>query len=307
MLESFGFIVLASAILFMLFILDYSPLKTTGTTALLAVTAWRTLPAFNRVVSSLTTLRISRPYVESLIGELQSNPHKSVSPSLSSDNGYIFQKDIIFDHVSFSYDPSLPILDNFQMKISKGESIGIMGPSGCGKSTFVDLICGLLRPDSGRIVVDGEVLTDEALGSWQRKIGYVPQTPYIFDGTLAENVAFGVVKNNINFEKVVDCCQQASVDFLECLKHGVMTEIGERGVRLSGGQRQRIAIARALYRDPQILIFDEATSALDEEKDKEIRTLIESLSGGLTLIIVSHRKDTVKDCDRILSFCPFGD
>ena len=298
-LESLGFVLIAAAILLMLFGLGYSPLQTTGTTALLAVTAWRTLPAFNRVVSSLAGIRTARPYVISLLEELQhsSQPHQVNDVTVSE---LLFEREIVFDQVGFAYDPLQPVLDNFSFTLIKGQSLGIMGPSGCGKSTLVDLLCGLLQPQHGAIVVDGVPLTANDMVAWRKNIGYVAQFPYIFDGTLAENVAFGLEVDQIDLKRVNDACAMASVDFLDQLPQGVNTAIGERGVRLSGGQRQRVAIARALYRQPKLLIFDEATSALDEDKDAEIRQLLSQLKGKQTLVVVSHRPSTVAECDAIL-------
>ncbi|SEA64873.1 ABC transporter [Desulfuromusa kysingii] len=298
-LESIGFVLIAGAILLMLFGLGYSPLQTTGTTALLAVTAWRTLPAFNRVVASLAGIRTARPYVISLLEELNSRAqsHRSAGvPVLAMP----FNRHVVFDQVSFAYTPQQPVLENFNLTLKKGQSLGIMGPSGCGKSTMVDLMCGLLQPQSGTISVDGVVLTEDNLPSWRQNIGYVPQTPYIFDGTLAENVAFGLEAQEIDLERVASACAMARIDFLDQLPQKFATQIGERGIRLSGGQRQRVAIARALYRQPQLLIFDEATSALDEDTDAEIRQLLLSLKGKQTLIVVSHRPSTVADCDMLL-------
>jgi ABC-type bacteriocin/lantibiotic exporter with double-glycine peptidase domain len=205
-------------------------------------------------------------------------------------------------NISFAYVDDAPVLENFFVSIDKGSSLGIMGPSGCGKSTLVDILCGLLTPQSGELVVDGKVLSGDDLAAWRMNIGYVPQFPYIFDATLAQNVAFGLDSDKIDQDLVRECCTQAGVDFLKQLPHGINSLIGERGIRLSGGQRQRIAIARALYRQPQVLILDEATSALDEEKDAEIRRLITSLKGKQTLVVVSHRPSTVEGCDEVLFF-----
>jgi ABC-type multidrug transport system fused ATPase/permease subunit len=300
-LETMGFILIAGAILFMLFVLRFSPLETTGTTALLAVTAWRTLPAFNRIVSSLAGIRTSRPYVLSLLEVLNAQPAADRPESSGCDKALSFDREIVVDKVGFAYDPEQPVLNNFSLCLSKGQSLGIMGPSGCGKSTLVDVLAGLLRPQQGQVLVDGVPLDDETLPSWRRNIGYVPQFPYILDGTLAENIAFGFDSENIDEQKVLDVCEMAAVDFLSQLSQGIHTCIGERGIRLSGGQQQRVAIARALYRDPKLLIFDEATSALDEENDLKIRELIGRLSGEQTLVIVSHRKSTVEGCDFIIS------
>jgi len=286
-LETLGFAIIAGAILFMLFGLDYSPLQTTGTTALLAVTAWRTLPAFNRVVSSLAGIRTSQPFVESFLEAFPVNYEKETFNCLPV-NSVSFEQDIVFKNLNFSYDDKVPIIQSLNLTIKSGQSIGIMGPSGCGKSTFVDLLTGLLQPDSGNISIDGVELDVENSGAWQRNIGYVPQFPYIFDGTLVDNIAFGQPSQDIDREQVNAVCGMAAIDFIDQLPEGIDSLIGERGVRLSGGQRQRVAIARALYRQPKLIIFDEATSALDEDKDFEIRQLISQLKGKQTLVIVSH-------------------
>jgi ABC-type multidrug transport system fused ATPase/permease subunit len=304
-LETLGFILIAGAILFMLFVLGYSPLETTGTTALLAVTAWRTLPAFNRVVSSLASIRTSRPYVLSLLDVFDTMPDSSEPEKEVGKTPLAFEKEIRVDHVGFAYVSDQPVLSDFSLSLAKGQSLGIMGPSGCGKSTLVDLMTGLLSPQQGSISVDGVPLSEETLPDWRRRIGYVPQFPYIVDGTLAGNVAFGIDSAQIDEKRVLEACEMAAVDFLPQLAEGIHTPIGERGVRLSGGQQQRVAIARALYRQPEILIFDEATSALDEEKDLRIKELIGKLSGGKTLVVVSHRKSTVEKCDVIFSFDRF--
>jgi ABC-type multidrug transport system fused ATPase/permease subunit len=300
-LESIGFVLIALIVLFMLFVLDYSPLETTATTALLAVTAWRTLPAFNRVVAALATIRTSTPYAEQLIGEIcQVALQGQKEQSAEQTNALNFSHSIEFKNVDFSYRDEQKVLSDFSLVINKGASLGIMGPSGCGKSTFVDLLTGLLTPQHGQVLVDGKVLSAEIISQWQKQIGYVPQFPYIFDGTLAENVAFGLSKQEIDRDYVGRVLKMAAVDFLEQLSDGIDTLVGERGVRLSGGQRQRIAIARALYRQPHVLVFDEATSALDEENDACIRHLLAEIKGNMTLLIVSHRLSTVEKCDEII-------
>jgi ABC-type multidrug transport system fused ATPase/permease subunit len=212
-----------------------------------------------------------------------------------------FEREICFRDVEFSYDDGQSIIKSLNLTIPCGQSLGIMGPSGGGKSTFVDLLTGLLQPGQGTILVDDSELTFDNADQWQRSIGYVPQFPYIFDGTLAENVAFGLPRSEINREQILNVCQMAAIDFIDQLPEGIDSMIGERGVRLSGGQRQRIAIARALYRNPELIIFDEATSALDEEKDAEIRQLLFRLKGKRTLIVVSHRPSTIADCDVVVT------
>lgn len=302
-LETMGFVLIAGSILFMLFVLGFSPLATTGTTALLAVTAWRTLPAINRIVSSLAGIRTSRPYVLSLLEVLQSMPLDEHGASHGAGALIFFNHDIKLENVGFAYNSKQPVFNGLSLTISKGQSLGVMGPSGCGKSTLVDVLTGLLLPQQGRMLVDGVCLTPDKLPAWRQKIGYVPQFPYIFDGTLAENIAFGLGAENIDEDRVLQMCELAAVDFLSQLPKGIHTCIGERGVRLSGGQRQRVAIARALYRRPELIVFDEATSALDDENDRQIKELISNLKGQKTLVVVSHRASTLDSCE---VFCRFS-
>lgn len=298
-LESIGFILIAGSIVFMLFVLGYSPLETTGTTALLAVTAWRTLPAFNRIISAFAQIQSSLPYVNSVLEALPDKKYRRTDLD-STQKLQTFDNKIEFKNLCFSYEPQQPVLTNFNLTVTKGQSIGVMGPSGCGKSTLVDLITGLLEPQQGEIVIDGQLLTKENIPYWRERIGYVPQSPYIFDGTLARNIAFGVPGKNIDEDQVKRACAMAAIDFLDQLPQGINTTIGERGIRLSGGQCQRIAIARALYRNPELIVFDEATSALDDANDRQIRKLINYLKGKQTLLIVSHRESTVRDCDHVV-------
>jgi ABC-type multidrug transport system fused ATPase/permease subunit len=304
-LESVGFVLVCGAILFMLYVLRYSPLAITGTTALLAVTAWRTLPALNRVVAALTTIRTALPYVSSLLPFLEEKvPPQVESNDEASEKSLEFKETIEFRDVNFAYSGAegRNVFDRFNLTIHRGQTVGIMGASGCGKSTMIDLLVGLLSPQHGNILIDGKPLAPEKSSSWVRNIGYVPQFPYIFDGTIAENVAFGMAQDQIDNERVLESCRQAAIDFMDQLPEGIHTMIGERGVRLSGGQRQRVAIARALYRQPNLLIFDEATSSLDEENDRRIRSLIGELRGQRTLFVVAHRESTLEMCDFVYSF-----
>jgi ABC-type bacteriocin/lantibiotic exporter with double-glycine peptidase domain len=199
-------------------------------------------------------------------------------------------------------------LNQISLSINKGDVIGIIGASGAGKSTFFDIITGLLVPSHGKFLIDElELQTCSQRMAWMTKLGYVPQTPYIFDGTIAENIAFEMDRKNIDTNQVLKCCHMAAMDdflddFLDELPLGIESYIGERGVRLSGGQRQRVSIARALYQQPELLIFDEATSALDNTNEKAIQNTIYSLRGKQTMIIVAHRLTTVASCDIIYEF-----
>ena len=302
LLEALGFFMLTGAIVIMLFGTNATSAKITGTITLLAVAAWRVLPALNRILGSFTEMRRSLPFVSMLIEyQKEIETESDIKPSQIINARTVsldFQKEERLDHVYFSYDAS----GFFQLKdvsftIPKGKTVGIIGPSGAGKSTLVDILIGLLPPTKGHVLVDDEPLDNLTRGPWMKKIGYVSQSPYIFDGTLAENIAFGFRGKEIDRQKVFNCCEMAAVDFLEDRLNGIDTLIGERGMRLSGGQRQRVAIARALYLNPEVLIFDEATSSLDSSSERAIQDTIYSFKGKLTLIIIAHRLSTVEDCE----------
>jgi ABC-type multidrug transport system fused ATPase/permease subunit len=178
-----------------------------------------------------------------------------------------FQKDIILENISFEYDENNLVLNNINLKIVKGEKIAFVGESGSGKSTLIDIILGLYKPKNGYLIIDNKKINDNNIKSWRNQIGYIPQSVYLFDGTVAQNVAFG---NTIDSEKVIEVLKYANIyEFLNT-KDGIDTKVGEGGVMLSGGQKQRIAIARALYTNPEVLVLDEATSALDNETEEKI-------------------------------------
>ena len=185
------------------------------------------------------------------------------------------------------------------MIIEKGSKIAVIGESGSGKTTLVDIILGIYTPDEGNIFVDNIAITNENIKDWRQKIGYIPQSIYLFDGTVAENVCFGL---DYDEQKVVKALKKANIyDFLK-QKEGLSTLVGENGIKLSGGQKQRIGIARALYRDPEILVLDEATSALDGEIENRIIEEVFNLSENITLVIIAHRKSTIKKCKIIYEF-----
>ncbi|MBF0453143.1 MAG: ABC transporter ATP-binding protein [Candidatus Magnetomorum sp.] len=307
-LESIGFFMISFSICFMLFVLDFSVARVSGTITLLAVTAWRVLPALNRILSRITTIRNVIPYIEKIFNyhlEIESNNRENLITARQPTKHIEFQQMISINNVSFSYkNTNRFALEKLNFTIKKGDIVGIIGRSGAGKSTFVDIVTGLLSPSHGQILIDGTPLDNYHLRiAWMTKLGYVPQTPYIFDGTLAENIAFEIDEKNINKKKVLSCCQMAAMeDFLKELPLGIDSYIGERGVRLSGGQRQRVSIARTLYQEPELIIFDEATSALDNENEKAIQKTIYSLRGKQTMIIVAHRLTTVESCDIIIEF-----
>jgi ATP-binding cassette subfamily C protein len=210
---------------------------------------------------------------------------------------------ITLDKVSFVY-PSTDrvVLDRFSITIKKNTSIGFIGPTGSGKSTLIDLLLGLHRPMSGRVLIDGRPLTPELIPSWQATIGYVPQEIFLIDDTIARNVALGVPDNEIDNARLREVCAMAQIlDFIETeLRDGFQTSAGERGVRLSGGERQRLGLARALYHRPSLLLLDEATSSLDTVTEAKLIEALRQLSGKLTIVTVAHRFSAVAGSDKLV-------
>lgn len=213
-----------------------------------------------------------------------------------------FQSAIIFNNVSFNYAKDSPrILDSLNLIIPKGSRVGIVGATGSGKSTMLDLLMGFLAPTSGEVLVDGHPISGIYLKAWQRNIAHVPQSIYLADTTIAENIAFGVPAHLIDLKMVKGVAQRAQIaDFIESGPNGYKAYVGERGIRLSGGQRQRIGIARALYKQASVLIFDEATSALDNRTERLLMESINDFDRTLTIISIAHRLTTVRHCDIII-------
>jgi ATP-binding cassette, subfamily B, bacterial PglK len=303
-LEVIGFLMITCSITGMNLLANSSSARITGTVTLIAVTAWRILPALNRIVSGFAAMRTALPMasrvVEHLILFEQELKGKGSLGEGQCSVG--FKNRIECNELSFKYEgASICALSQIGFTVEKGETLGLVGPSGSGKSTTVDLLIGFLTPQQGKVLIDSIPLTDENRTSWMKMIGYVPQVPYISDDSLGANIAFGKRNSEVDREWVLECCKMANVDeFLPQLPMGIDTLIGERGVRLSGGQRQRVAIARALFKRPEIIILDEATSALDTKSERMIQTTILGLRGKITMIIIAHRLSTVEHCDRVL-------
>lgn len=265
--------------------------------------AYRMLPAAQNIYRAITQIKFSQQVLAVLQPEFSLDHREEVSPQLLS--AIQFQSVIQIEDLSFAYPNRLkqPVLQNFNLTISKNSSIGIVGKSGSGKSTLMDIMLGLLQPQSGKILVDGVELIPDQWSSWRSIIGYVPQHIYLADKTVAENIAFGVARDNIDMQAIKLAAQQAQIDYFitQQLSHGYNTVVGERGVMLSGGQRQRIGIARALYKNPQILFMDEATSALDIETEAAVNEAIQNLNGQKTMVIIAHRESAVAQCDHIVN------
>jgi ABC-type multidrug transport system fused ATPase/permease subunit len=262
-----------------------------------AASAFRLLPSASKIVAAIQNIRFSIPVLELLNRELSIG---CVVNETSTGKLIEFNKSVYINGVSYIYPGSIDkAIDNISININKGESIGIVGPSGSGKSTLIDLLLGLLPPTSGCICVDGRDIAGD-LRSWQNHIGYVPQTIYLTDDTIRRNIAFGLEEQKIDEPSIRRAINLAQLDdFVVGLPLGLDTQVGERGVRLSGGQRQRIGIARALYHDPEILVFDEATSALDTETEAEVVSAIRSLQGRKTIVVIAHRLSTVEHLNRV--------
>lgn len=246
---------------------------------------------------------ISLTYSKNLIDSIRKTLSLENKNSVSTNDIIEFTKSIDLKDISFKYRGTDNfVLSNINLSIKKGISIGIIGPSGSGKSTLLDILMGLLIPTSGKILVDNKILTLDNISSWQSKIGYVPQLVHLIDDTIIKNIAFGISESEINLNRVIQCCEivQLSKFISDSMPKGYMSVVGERGVQLSGGQKQRIGIARALYHNPEIIIFDEASSALDGETEAAVMSAIDELSKSKTLIVVAHRLSTVKNCNVII-------
>lgn len=273
-----------------------SPVDVIPVIGLFAAAAFRILPSANRMLNSVQSLKYSDAVVGLILKEFELKQE-----SLASEGKPIqFNGQVVLQNVSYAYPgASGNSLNNISLSIQKGESVGLIGASGSGKSTLVDLLLGLIRPSSGEVLVDGQNI-NQSMRAWQNLIGYVQQSIYLTDDTLRRNIAFGYNDEEIDDGLISQAVKAAQLDqYVQNLAEGINTIVGERGVRLSGGQRQRIGIARALYRNPPILVFDEATSALDNETEVEVMESIKSLKGTRTMIIIAHRLSTIDHCDKV--------
>jgi ABC-type multidrug transport system fused ATPase/permease subunit len=264
--------------------------------------SFRLIPSINKIMASIQSIKFTKPVVDGIIEEFKiidskKSIVKNETLKISTLN---FENNIEIKNLSFQYESTSKfILKNINLNIKKGSAIGFIGSSGSGKSTLIDIILGILTPSEGNIFID-KIDVNENLRLWQNLLGYVPQSIFLSDESIRNNIAFGIEEKLINEEQIQEAIQMADLqDFINSLPKGIETVVGERGVRLSGGQRQRIGIARALYYNPQIIIFDEATSALDASTEDNVMDSINKLKNIKTMIIVAHRLSTLSKCDII--------
>ena len=266
-----------------------------------AIVTIKLLPAFQQIYSSIAIIRANIPAFESIQQDLYDSLMRGET-SKKVEQSYLYpKKEISLEKVRFTYpNKKEPALDGLSISIPINSVIGIVGPSGSGKSTLIDILLGLIEPDQGKLKIDNKIIDSKNCRSWQNTIGFVAQSIFLSEGSIAENVAFGIPNNEIDFKQVEYALKLAHLtELTKSLKEGIHTKVGERGIQLSGGQRQRIGIARALYHKAEVLMFDEATSSLDGITEKMIMKAIHNFSGQKTIILIAHRIKTVQKCHKI--------
>ncbi len=290
---------LLAAVIFKIFFGQRELIDFVPQLAVFAVAAFRLLPSVGRINEHLSAVLYAMPSLDLIYNDLK-EVEKTYTDKQEWDKTWRLQDKIEVRKVTYRYpDGDVNVIENASFMIKKGQTAAFVGTSGAGKSTIVDVLLGLLPPQYGKIYADGMNIYKNLL-TWQMEIGYIPQTIYLSDDSIRNNVAFGIKEDKIDEEAVVRALKQAQLyDFVEVLPEGLDTFVGDRGVRLSGGQRQRIGIARALYHDPEILVLDEATSALDNETESAVMEAIEKLQGQKTILIIAHRLTTIQNADVI--------
>jgi ATP-binding cassette, subfamily B, bacterial PglK len=266
----------------------------------LALGAQRLLPGLQQAYASYSAIKGSKSSFEDVLNLLDQSLTEYADQPLPKPIPFV--KEIKLNNLNFRYIEDSPwVLKNINLSLKKGSRIGFMGVTGSGKSTLLDIIMGLLPATEGGLIIDNQAINTQNRRAWQAHIAHVPQNIYLSDSTIEENIAFGIEKEKIDHQRVKKAAQQAQIaQLIEQWKDGYQTFVGERGIRLSGGQRQRIGIARALYKQADVLIFDEATSALDNETEQAVMDAIEDLGEEVTILIIAHRLTTLKGCDQII-------
>lgn len=289
-LEAIGFGTIIAMIIYLIYKYQTDISGTLPLISMFILGLYRLMPSANRILSGYNQILFYKNSLDIIHNDLMYDPEHLGNTSIT------FNHTIELHSLHFEYDENKPILNELSLSIQKGDKIAFIGESGSGKSTLVDLIIGLYRPKTGYISIDGVALNEENIKQWRDKIGYIPQTIYLFDGTIAQNVAFD---KPINEKLIKEVLEKANIlEFLNTQYDGIHTQVGDGGIKLSGGQRQRVAIARALYRNPEILVLDEATSALDTETETKIMEEIYKIAQNKTLIVIAHRLSTIEGCTK---------
>ena len=299
-LEALGF---GGMLLFLFFLLsttDGDPSAVLPVFGAFALAGLRLLPTVQMLFRASTQMRFNQGALDALFEELRETTGHVPAPS--GTTGLKLEEALTLDGISYKYPGTeTRSLDDISLTVPARTSCGFVGSTGAGKTTLIDVVLGLLRPQAGQLCVDGAVVGTENLRDWQRSIGYVQQSVHLVDDTIAANIAYGVADEDIDLEQVARAASLARLDsFVATLPDGYLSKVGDRGTRLSGGQKQRIGIARALYRDPSVIVFDEATSALDTVTERAVMDAVGALSGTKTVLMVTHRLSTVAFCDQIV-------
>ena len=304
-MEMLGMILIASIAMFINYQSNNSVIAL-PMLGVLALGAQRSLPLMQQLYGGWSTLLSSKAALGDVLVLLDQSLPEQIDLSLQKP--LLFKQSIRLNNLSFRYGKDSPwILNNISLTIPKGSRVGIIGKTGSGKSTMADLLMGLLEPTQGEIMVDSKQVGLDLKQVWQRTVAHVPQSIFLTDASVAENIAFGIPLDQIDMNLIHEAAEQARIaEFIDSLPESYGANVGERGVKLSGGQRQRIGIARALYKKASVLIFDEATSALDNETEYNVMEAIESLSKDLTLIIIAHRITTLQNCTMIVELGDSG-
>lgn len=300
-LESCGFFLIWLAMFLLIFVQNAGLPAITTTVALLTLTAWRVLPSLNRVVGATVALRGLQATALTCLDYLEELRAADAMLAVASAQDFRISGDIVFDHVSYRYPGAdRDALTDICCTIPCGSTVGLVGRSGAGKSTFINILSGLLEPTSGRLMVNGKPMSAAELAAYRQHIGYVPQNPYLLAGTVAQNVAFSDWGKEMDVEKVRRACREAAIDFLgpECAD--IDHPVSQGGNGLSGGQLQRVSIARALYTEPDIILFDEATSALDQASEAAVQETVLANKGKHICVIAAHRLSTLEVCDMVI-------
>ena len=268
--------------------------------AVFVAAAYKLLPSVNSINNSANIVIYNKASIDLVYHDIQMANQVDEIEEIYSNNQdeLLFKNEIQLQNVSFWYKKNeRKILDNVTFAIPKGKSTAFVGPSGGGKTTTADIVLSLLAPKEGEVLID-DVDVKTNIEGWRKKIGYIPQNIYLLDTSIKENIALGVSVDKIDEDRVMEAIKKAQLlEFVESLPYGIDTKVGERGNNISGGQKQRIGIARALYRNPEVLVFDEATSALDVQTEKEVMHAIDALHGEKTIIMIAHRLSTIENCD----------